>query len=139
MIISGIFFDTPETIPKTGTGRWMWNRSGVLINKLAPENEIRALLEGQFIARKAHALDMGFIIGKITSKSHDIFYFPSLISSTFADENTKIIATGGASENKYILQVLSDVFNAPVYVQVENFFFIILSFNLFDYGLLSIN
>lgn len=34
----------------------------------------------------------------------------------FVDENTKILATGGASENKSILQVLSDVFNAPVYV-----------------------
>ncbi|NXF44031.1 XYLB kinase, partial [Oceanites oceanicus] len=28
---------------------------------------------------------------------------------------TRILATGGASHNKEILQVLSDVFNAPVY------------------------
>ncbi|KFP33261.1 Xylulose kinase, partial [Colius striatus] len=28
---------------------------------------------------------------------------------------TRILATGGASHNKKILQVLSDVFNAPVY------------------------
>lgn len=32
-------------------------------------------------------------------------------------ENTRILATGGGSENKAILQVMSDVFNAPVYVQ----------------------
>ncbi|XP_045898336.1 xylulose kinase-like, partial [Micropterus dolomieu] len=28
---------------------------------------------------------------------------------------TRVLATGGASSNKEILQVLSDVFNAPVY------------------------
>lgn len=32
-------------------------------------------------------------------------------------ENTRILATGGASVNKSILQVMADVFNAPVYVQ----------------------
>jgi xylulokinase len=31
------------------------------------------------------------------------------------------LATGGASANKAILQVLSDVFNAPVYLQVLYF------------------
>lgn len=34
--------------------------------------------------------------------------------------DTKIVATGGASVNKSILQVISDVFNAPVYVQTES-------------------
>lgn len=32
-------------------------------------------------------------------------------------EDTRILATGGASANKSILQVVSDVFNAPVYIQ----------------------
>ncbi|NXT02166.1 XYLB kinase, partial [Jacana jacana] len=32
-----------------------------------------------------------------------------------AVSRTRILATGGASHNKNILQVLSDVFNAPVY------------------------
>lgn len=32
--------------------------------------------------------------------------------------DTKLIATGGASINRSILQVIADVFNAPVYVQV---------------------
>lgn len=45
--------------------------------------------------RKAVATDMGFSFG----------------------EDTRILATGGASANKTILQVLSDVFNAPVYTQ----------------------
>lgn len=46
--------------------------------------------------RRAVAEDMGFHFGK----------------------DTKIIATGGASVNKSILQVIADVFNAPVYIQV---------------------
>lgn len=45
--------------------------------------------------RKEVATDMGFSFG----------------------EDTRILATGGASANKSILQVLSDVFNAPVYTQ----------------------
>lgn len=45
--------------------------------------------------RRAVASDMGFTFG----------------------EDTRILATGGASANKAILQVLADVFNAPVYIQ----------------------
>lgn len=37
----------------------------------------------------------------------------------YVGPNTRIIATGGASANKAILQVLSDVFNSPVYVSVK--------------------
>lgn len=44
---------------------------------------------------KAVASDMGFSFG----------------------EDTRILATGGASANEAILQVVSDVFNAPVYIQ----------------------
>lgn len=50
--------------------------------------------------RRAIAADMGFHFG----------------------EETKIIATGGASVNQSILQVIADVFNAPVYIQVCIFF-----------------
>lgn len=35
-----------------------------------------------------------------------------------SDANTRIIATGGASTNNTILQILSDIFNTPVYTQV---------------------
>lgn len=57
--------------------------------------EIRALIEGQMLNRKAYAMDMGFNFG----------------------ENSKILATGGSSANNAILQVMSDVFNSPVYIQ----------------------
>lgn len=61
----------------------------------SPQAEIRALVETQMLHRKAVAGDMGYSFG----------------------EDTKILATGGASANKAILQVVSDVFNAPVYTQ----------------------
>lgn len=61
----------------------------------SPQTEIRALIEGQMLHHKAVATEMGFHFG----------------------EDTRILATGGASANKSILQVVSDVFNAPVYIQ----------------------
>ncbi|CRL05199.1 CLUMA_CG018159, isoform A [Clunio marinus] len=57
--------------------------------------EIRALIEGQMLNRKAFALDMGFNFGG----------------------NAKIIATGGSSLNKSILKVMADVFDCPVYIK----------------------
>lgn len=61
----------------------------------SPQTEIRALIEGQMLHHKTVASDMGFHFG----------------------EDTRILATGGASANKAILQVVSDVFNSPVYIQ----------------------
>lgn len=43
------------------------------------------------------------------------------------DAKTRIIATGGASNNNTILQILSDVFNAPVYTQVSTSIFLYFS------------
>lgn len=60
--------------------------------------QIRALIEGQFLARRAYFEDMGHTCA----------------------EKRRILATGGASTNNAILQVLSDVFNLPVYIQVYN-------------------
>ena len=44
-------------------------------------------------------------------------------------KDTRIIATGGASNNPAILQVLADVFNAPVYTFVSSVIFNDKSFN----------
>ena len=61
--------------------------------------EVRALIEGQFMGKRVHAENLGYNIG------------PS----------SRVLATGGAAANSAILQVLSDVFNAPVYtLQTEN-------------------
>lgn len=94
----GLYYDIQEIIPSI-SGDHRYNKAGEKITKFTSlEVEVRAVIEGQFIAKRAHAEEFGFKI----------------------DKNTKILATGGASQNKLILQVLSDVFNAPVFIQVGN-------------------
>ncbi|KAF2900905.1 hypothetical protein ILUMI_05310 [Ignelater luminosus] len=93
----GLYYDKQEIIPFL-CGDYRFNKAGDKIIKFTSlEVEVRALIEGQFIAKRAFAEDIGFNLGK----------------------NTKILATGGASSNKSILQVIADVFNSPVYVLEE--------------------
>ncbi|XP_024938369.1 xylulose kinase isoform X2 [Cephus cinctus] len=89
-----LYYDAQEIIPFL-IGDHRFNKANDEISRYSSkEVEVRALIEGQFIAKRAHAEDFGFIIGP----------------------HTRIFATGGASTNKAILQVLADVFNSPVYV-----------------------
>lgn len=90
----GIYYDTWEIVPRAPPGRWVVEVGGQEAGKLAPQFEARALLEGQAIARRAHAEAMGFHL----------------------DESSRLIATGGAAVNKELLQIFADVFNTPVYV-----------------------
>ncbi|KAK2854586.1 hypothetical protein Q7C36_006455 [Tachysurus vachellii] len=88
----GIYFDAVEiTPPALGIHRFDQHDKEVAAFTL--EVEIRALVEGQFLAKRVHAQKLGYRI----------------------IQGTRVLATGGASSNKDILQVLSDVFNAPVY------------------------
>ncbi|KAK0094081.1 hypothetical protein PV326_011862 [Microctonus aethiopoides] len=88
-----LYFDAPEILPPL-VGDHRYNKADEKISRYSSmEVEVRALIEGQFIAKRAYAEDTGFVIAS----------------------NTRIIATGGASVNKGVLQVLSDVFNSPVY------------------------
>lgn len=90
----GLYFDAQEILPFI-VGDHRFNKANDEITRYSSkEVEVRALIEGQFVAKRAHAEDFGFVVGP----------------------NTRIIATGGASANKAILQVLADVFNSPVYV-----------------------
>nr|CAD7577927.1 unnamed protein product [Timema californicum] len=90
----GLYFDVQEIIPFV-KGDHRFNKANDRVQRFTSmEVEVRALVEGQFLAKRAHAEDLGFNI----------------------EAGSRIIATGGASNNKSILQVLSDVFNAPVYV-----------------------
>lgn len=89
----GLYFDAQEILPFL-IGDHRFNKANDEISRYSSkEVEVRALVEGQFVAKRAHAEDFGFVIGP----------------------NTRIIATGGASANKSMLQVLADVFNSPVY------------------------
>lgn len=89
-----LYFDYQEILPFL-FGDFRFNKANEEISRYSSkEVEVRALIEGQFVAKRAYAEDFGFVIGP----------------------NTRIIATGGASTNKSILQVLADVFNSPVYI-----------------------
>lgn len=90
----GLYYDNQEIIPFLH-GDFRFSKTGRVSKFSSPEAEVRAVIEGQCLRNRAYSEDFGFKI----------------------DKNTKILATGGGSKNKAILQVLSDVFNAPVYVQ----------------------
>uniref|UniRef100_A0A8D0S9W6 Xylulose kinase n=1 Tax=Sus scrofa TaxID=9823 RepID=A0A8D0S9W6_PIG len=89
----GFYFDVMEITPEI-IGRHRFNAENHEVSAFPWDVEIRALIEGQFMAKKIHAEGLGY---RVMPK-------------------TKILATGGASHNKDILQVLADVFGAPVYV-----------------------
>ncbi|KAJ8418806.1 hypothetical protein AAFF_G00003050, partial [Aldrovandia affinis] len=88
----GIYFDAMEITPPI-VGVHRFNEENNKVAGFSEEVEIRALVEGQFLAKRVHAEKLGYKI------------IPG----------TRVLATGGASSNKDILQVLSDVFSAPVY------------------------
>ncbi|XP_068260886.1 xylulose kinase isoform X3 [Nyctibius grandis] len=88
----GFYFDVMEITPEA-VGIHRFNKDNQKVSDFPKEVEIRALIEGQFMAKRIHAEKLGY---KVMPR-------------------TRILATGGASHNKKILQVLSDVFNAPVY------------------------
>ncbi|XP_063062155.1 xylulose kinase [Engraulis encrasicolus] len=88
----GMYFDTMEITPPA-VGIYKFNKDDQRVSDFTEQEEIRALVEGQFLAKRLYAEKLGYKI------------MPG----------TRVLATGGASSNMDILQVLSDVFNAPVY------------------------
>ncbi|XP_046502570.1 xylulose kinase isoform X2 [Equus quagga] len=90
---AGFYFDVMEITPEI-VGRHRFSAENREVSAFPWDVEIRALIEGQFMAKRIHAEGLGY---RVMPK-------------------TKILATGGASHNRDILQVLADVFGAPVYV-----------------------
>ena len=92
----GMYFDHPEIVPDGLLGDYRFNKSDEPAIRFAGnETEVRALIEGQMMAKRIHAERMGFNL----------------------TPETRILVTGGASVNTAILQVVADVFNANVYTQ----------------------
>merc|ERR1712198_239910 len=90
----GMYFDHPEIIPDGIQGDFRFNKNDEAVVRFASiETEVRALVEGQMMAKRLHAERMGFKVSP----------------------ETRILVTGGASVNKNILQVIADVFNMNVY------------------------
>lgn len=60
----GLFFNVREILPWV-QGEFRFDKMDNLVEKFSSaETEIRALVEGQFIAKRAHAEDLGFRVGK---------------------------------------------------------------------------
>jgi xylulokinase len=59
-----MYFTHPEITPHNRQGEYRFNKSGERVARFASkEAEVRALVEGQFMAKRIHAEKMGFKIG----------------------------------------------------------------------------
>ena len=88
----GFYFLDPEITPpvhKTGIRRF--DGKGNPVEAFDPATECRAVVEGQCLSMRLHGSHIGFA-------------------------PRRILATGGASVDRNMLQILSNVFNVPVYV-----------------------
>ncbi|KAI9916107.1 hypothetical protein PsorP6_008194 [Peronosclerospora sorghi] len=88
------YYLDPEITPTTSkSGVMGFNAGGTRIDPsaLQPEVEVRAVIESQFMSLRLHAERLG------VRKPH------------------RLVVVGGASANKSMLQVLANIFNAPVY------------------------
>lgn len=96
----GMYYHLKEIIPEL-EGVFRFNKAGEAVGRFASrEVEVRAVVESQFLAKRLYAEKLGYSVG---------------------GEGRRVLATGGASGNTSILQVLADVFNCSVYtMEVAN-------------------
>lgn len=73
----GIYFIDQEIIPNA-RGIYRWNAKDERVQTFSPDNEVRALIEGQFVAKKIHAEKLGYNLGKI-------FIFGTPVNLTFSN------------------------------------------------------
>lgn len=88
----GFYIKEPETTPpilKTGILRF--GPDDQPVKQFAPEADVRALIEGQFLSMRMHGAHIGL-------------------------KPAHILATGGASANASIVRVMANVFGVPVSV-----------------------
>ena len=81
--LTGIYYHTPEITPSGVQGIYRFDKNSTKVDSFSPEVEVRAVIEGQFLAKLSHARSLGY---EITSSS-------------------RVLATGGGAVNKEILQV----------------------------------
>ena len=61
-----MYFDNPEITPPLVMGDFRFNKAGERVTRFASkEAEVRALVEGQFMAKRIHAEQMGFRVCKL--------------------------------------------------------------------------
>ncbi|KAE9417946.1 hypothetical protein Angca_007343, partial [Angiostrongylus cantonensis] len=90
----GFYFDDDEIAPRVAKGDFRYQKDGLYhpVEKFPPEIEARALLEGQSLLKLMYARMMGCRTGK-----------------------GRLFLTGGASTNRDLQRILSDVFTMDVY------------------------
>ncbi|KHJ87706.1 carbohydrate kinase, FGGY family protein [Oesophagostomum dentatum] len=92
----GLYFDEDEIAPRVKKGDYRYEIEGGEyhpVKQFSPEVEARALLEGQSLLKLLYAKTMGCEIGK-----------------------GRLFLTGGASTNRDLQQILSDMFAMDAYV-----------------------
>lgn len=111
----GFYFKEPEITPRTNSGTHRFDKDDrpvnsfepaskfffclfqlikFQLNNFIPKDEVRAVVEGQFLSMAVHSQNIG-----LTPK--------------------KIFATGGASQNEEIIKIMSNVFGVPVYTHSQ--------------------
>ena len=92
----GFYRKEPEiTPPILSTGSEHFDANDQAVESFTPAQEVRAVLEGQFLSMRLHGGNIGI-------------------------EATQILVTGGASANQAIVQVIADVFGVPVYKAAQS-------------------
>lgn len=93
----GFYFKEPEiTPPVLKTGIYLFDQNNKKVTNVAPEQNVRAVLESQFLSMRLHCGNIGL-------------------------KPSTIVATGGASVNKGILRIIADVFGRNVYtIEIQN-------------------
>lgn len=87
----GFYIDEPEiTPPLLQTGVFRFDPGGAKVDSFPPDVDARAVVESQFLSLLVHSSNIGL-------------------------EPAGILATGGASTNKSITTIMSNVFGVPVY------------------------
>lgn len=62
--VTGLYYDTQEIVPCV-KGDYRVNKANVELSRFSgKEIEVRALIEGQFLAKRAYAEDLGFTLSK---------------------------------------------------------------------------
>ena len=70
-----MYFDHPEIVPSNVQGDFRFNKNGEHVARFASvEAEVRALIEGQFMAKRIHAEDFGFELGTPCSTPTSVLY-----------------------------------------------------------------
>jgi xylulokinase len=88
----GFYIRAPEiTPPILKTGVWRFGADGRPADRFEAAEDCRAVYEGQFLSMRLHGRNVGF-------------------------DPRRLLATGGASVDKGLIRVMSDVFGTPVYV-----------------------